>query len=844
MKYIYRIIGFIFVFSISVFLMGNNIKEAEVDLNTTIDMKNATFPVLILKTGEHTMNLLHGYSSAIAANVIRESITPVDINKSLEVIIEENESIVKKIKYEVREIKQNGLIDSGTINALEKYGEEKKAIIKIKGDLVPTKEYAVRITVVTDVSRKIHYYTRIKYYTEDSYFKEKLDFVMDFHKMAMEKDKEQKLASYLEPNSSQDNSNLANVTIHSSHDLVCWGKLEPKVITTIIPTIKELNIETASILLQYQISAQTASGTEIYQVKEFYRVRYTSDRFYLLSYQRNMEAEFDASFTSLTKNELKIGITNQKNLQFVMSASDHKLSFVRERELWYYNLAENTVIRVFSFLQDTKDYVRNGYDQHDIRILNMDDSGNIDFVVYGYMNRGDYEGRVGIVLYKFFADERRIEERVYIPMEVPYSILKFDLDSFSYVSEKDIYYFSIYNIVYAYNISSKKLNILAEGISEGDYLLSTEGGFIAWQNSSTPSKATTITILDLETEKRYIIEAPKGDNIKVLAGIDSNMVFGFVHSNDIIKQDKENWLIPLYKVQIINKKGKVLKNHQMKNKYVTKVEVRKNIIELERMKKKESNGKISYVPAKADHLINIEEENDVTIELTTRVTERTLTEYYLSLPYGFTIDDIPIVERTVNTVITDDRTLNLTNNTMATLKYYVYALGDVIAAYSNEASAIILADENMGTVIDSQNRIIWERGGKYNRNTIQGIEIIKAGNGVTSIDACISMVLKLARINVSVEKEKGTIYNILQKYMQKRILRLNGCSLDSVLYYVSNGKPVIAMKTEDQAVLLVGYDEYSVTIIDPQTGNSNKMLINNAQKVFENANNIFISYID
>lgn len=28
------------------------------------------------------------------------------------------------------------------------------------------------------------------------------------------------------------------------------------------------------------------------------------------------------------------------------------------------------------------------YDQHNIRILNLDDDGNISFVVYGYMNCG------------------------------------------------------------------------------------------------------------------------------------------------------------------------------------------------------------------------------------------------------------------------------------------------------------------------------------------------------------------------------------------------------------------------------------------------------------------------
>ena len=60
----------------------------------------------------------------------------------------------------------------------------------------------------------------------------------------------------------------------------------------------------------------------------------------------------------------------------------------------------------------------------------MDAEGNVNFMVYGYMNRGQYEGRVAIVLYKYIRADQRIEELVYIPVDEPYQRLKENMGNF------------------------------------------------------------------------------------------------------------------------------------------------------------------------------------------------------------------------------------------------------------------------------------------------------------------------------------------------------------------------------------------------------------------------------
>ena len=73
---------------------------------------------------------------------------------------------------------------------------------------------------------------------------------------------------------------------------------------------------------------------------------------------------------------------------------------------------------------------------------------------------------------------------------------------------------------------------------------------------------------------------------------------------------------------------------------------------------------------------------------------------------------------------------------------------------------------------------------------------------------------------------------------------LSGCSLDAALYFVNRKVPVLAMKSENTAVLIAGYDEFGNTILfDPVTGTIGKCGPNDSKTMFEQAGNVFISYV-
>ena len=842
MKYFYKALALFFLFIAAVIFFGRSIPKISIATTAATSMKHSTFPVIYLEADGHTVNTLHGYSSEIDSGLFRESITPVDSEKRFLVKIMQNESKIKRLDYVLKNIGAKKTLEENSLTAFDTKGKYRTARIKFSAGLESSIEYGLQITLTTNLSKKIHFYTRIKYYPDGCFLNEKLAFVKNFHDATFHKNNDFKIASYLEANTN-DNSSFANVTIHSSLNMITWKKLEPKKLSKPIPVINEINIETAAISQDYFVELNTDSGMETYAVKEYYRIRYSGSRIYLLAYNRTMEAFFNPSLASLQKSEFKIGITGQKDMDILSSESNKKVAFVRNGSLWYYDLTKNKITNVFSFDYDSKDYLRDHYNQHDIKILKIDDKGNISFLLYGYMNCGDYEGRVGILLYDYDPKENQIQERIYIPLTTTYQQLKEDIGDYSYVNDRDIFYFTFNDRVYAYNISSRKYEVLTEHASKDNFSMLRGANCFIWSNAAKKGTDTgiadSITILDLDTSKRLEVSAPEGQGIIVLGTIDANIVYGFVKTSDIYESKTGEIVTPAYKLMISNCKGEILREYHSSGQYVTGAAVNDNVIRLSRVKRVNGN----FRESTEDTIMNQKTVETKSVKLTTRVTQKALTEYYLALPAGFILEKMPEITSTKHIMVTENTTLHLSDEEVQnTTKYYVYANGGITESTTTIAKAIQEADEQMGTVMDNKSHIIWERGGKFISKDLSGISYPK--ERTTTLKACVQMLLESTGVSVSASELKGkSALSMLKKHL-KTPVNLTGCTVDEILYFVSGSKPVIAMTENNMAVLITAYSPTDVVYMDPNTEHTRRTTIHAAERFFKQYGYHFTSYID
>ena len=126
---------------------------------------------------------------------------------------------------------------------------------------------------------------------------------------------------------------------------------------------------------------------------------------YLLNFERTMNQIFSGENDFLYENYLQLGIRSRE-VEYQQNEAGTITCFVQEGDLWSYNQASGRLAEVFSFRGHEGIDARENYMQHDIRILNIDEAGDIDYVVYGYMNRGVHEGEMGISFLHYSASEQ------------------------------------------------------------------------------------------------------------------------------------------------------------------------------------------------------------------------------------------------------------------------------------------------------------------------------------------------------------------------------------------------------------------------------------------------------
>ena len=839
LKHIYRAIILVAVFIASLFYFSRDIKEVVFRIDSTTQMSNTTFPVVTLKSQDSIINLLHGYAATMDSSQMRESITPIDSSQNLFLYIDEKESTVKKVNYELRNTFDNKLLESGSYSALEKSGTQKIAKLKFTSELEQGKEYALTLTTVTAESKKINYYTRIML-QPSMYVAEKLAYVTDIHNALLSKDTAESVSQYFESSKTAENTNLGQVDIHSSMDLLSYGSLPPEIVSEVIPTIKEISADIASIEFNYFIKGTTEDGEELFYVNEFYRVKYTPSRMYLLNYNRSMQAQFDITKFKHKEGLIKLGVSSGEAAELYLSEGATSVCFVRNGELWLYNLDENRAVRIFSFQQKNGDYIRDRYDQHDIQVVRMNVEGTIDFVVMGYMNRGNYEGRVGMILYRYFPSDTRIQELIYVPVDVPYQILKENVGSFSYMTYNDVYYFVLNQAIYCYNITTKNLVQLAGNMTEDSYIFSKEAGYIAWEEHEDDGTSKKIIVMDLETQATKTIEAEKNSYIHLLGKIDNNMIYGLVKEKDVYTAPNGEVVRPCYKIEIASASKEVKKTYQKSGHYVTSLEVKDNVIHLKRLKKSEQG----FVKAKDDHILNQSVVVEPPMKVVGKDSEQMLREYYIDVTKGKEIEKKPKTASTVNTIITDETTLRLEESNKSEA-YYVYAYGKIIGKYATAGEAVRVADTMVGVVVNQNQQIVWARGTR-NSKVLLEVTPVLAQNGVSTMEACIQMlgeVTKGKQYTVS-DIFRSDYLRIVSNQIKATMVNLTGASLEQIQYYINKGRPVIGIGETGSATLLIGYDGISFTVLDPKSGRKNKMTVKVAEKFFDEAGNVFLSFIE
>lgn len=111
-KYIYKVVVLMVLFCGALFFFGSRLQNDSYETGKVIEAGNETFPYLTIKSQGVEMNRLYGYSGVLDANIVRESITPLGQDKSINVLLGGADTKIVKMEYEV--------VDKDTLEVYEK----------------------------------------------------------------------------------------------------------------------------------------------------------------------------------------------------------------------------------------------------------------------------------------------------------------------------------------------------------------------------------------------------------------------------------------------------------------------------------------------------------------------------------------------------------------------------------------------------------------------------------------------------------------------------------------------------------------------------------------------------
>lgn len=780
------------------------------------DMETASSPSMSMLIDGTEANRMYAYADEMNVTFVRDSITPLATDRTLEVSITPNGREIESLVYEVMSLDGESVIENDKIrNFTEEEDGRLTVRFTLSQPILMNQEYSLHFTLDTE-DRSWNYYTRLLQ-RQGLSTEQYLNFVNSFYTKTFSQEDSGDLTTYLEDDPSVTDNSFRNLDITSDEDMILWGDLAPQISRPGIPTIEDINENTGSVSLTYYISAENEAGeVEKYQVDEFYRMSYNQTRVVLLDFRRQVKQVLTTEQNLVSAGRVNLGITSA-DVQYMSDNTGTILTFVQQGDLWSYNVETNKMTRVFSFRDTGSNDERNDISQHDIRIVRVDENGDIDFVLYGYMNRGRHEGQIGTAVYHYSAEQNAIEEQFFLRSLKSWEFLKEDIEKLSYVSKEGNLYLLLDNTLYCFDMEEKSYEAVQEQMAEDCFFVSESGRYGAWMDGMDPYNTTSIVFMNFDTGKQTTIEADQGTKIRLFGFINNDLIYGVANDEDIVSNSSGGRDFAMTEIRIQNFQGELVKNYHQNGYYVLNVTIQENLLELSRATKVGD----SFVGTTQDQIMNnVRSKQDEIFSVVTSTTVRQGNVTAIQFAADSSGQPPLVVETKI--IENSDRTLNMELAASEKNQYYVYAQGSLAGIYENASSAVIQAQESDGIVLDMDQRYIWESGNTPDRASISRQDLP---------EAIAQASLDLDALN---EKLKG----------QGRVIDMTGCTLEQILYETGAQRPVITRGENGQIMVILGFDAYNTILYNPATQETDYYGMQDSTAAFQANGNVFLCYLE
>lgn len=813
------ILAVIFVVAVILYFTlnrGNRNQEG----NVYAAMEGATLPVAYVSMYGRDMNCMRGYRQDMGQAAVRESLTILPEDRALNVRLTDYDGTILGIRYEIRSLDLQRLVENTRLESWEEGEDGVNAVLPIQNLLTKEREYLLRLEVDTEQHGTTYYYTRIMQ-SDNVNISSMIDLAVDFSVRTFDYEQAKSLVTYLESNNTEDNSTFGRTTIRSSFSQLTWGNLKMQPLGNAQVTLRELDGMMASVQIRYLTTRQgEGEGAELYEAEENFTFKWNELRTYMMDYERTVNQVFQGDQSAYSGKRIMLGITNDDRVGVKRSENGKVIAFLANRDLWSYNQDGRRAVKIFSFRGENAEDVREGYGSHDIRILDVEDNGDIDFLVYGYMNRGRHEGQMGVACYRYNVSPNAVEERFFIPVQSSYEQLEADMQQLATKTATEMLYLYVDHAIYGIDLQSNEYMVVADALSEGNYAISTDKSRIAWQEGGELYESKSLNLMDLDSGEKKEIHAPEGELVRTLGFVGGDLVYGLARDGDLWVENGKVRELPMYALEIMNEEMAVETRYEKDSTYIANVSVEESRVHLNRVSKVSGQ---SYSVSQEDTIVCNEGMGPGQLDgIGWYASQDKGKLYFVQVDNEIRSSRNIRVSMPKRVGYDNSETLELKSNyQLQGMEFYAYGGGQLLGVTQNFTKALQLAYDRMGIVVGPDQQILWSR---VNR---EGVSNIK------------DPITAFARVQHHLEG-----FSSSKTYSDgPTLLDARGCSMMQVLYFADQGIPVLAYTGEGEYLLICGFDQYNVTVYNPVTREMTKVGLNDGTEYFRQRGNDFVCAI-
>lgn len=780
-------------------------------------MEEPSLPVTFVSSNGYLMNPMHAYLQDMGNHATRDMITVLPENRELQLVVQEYDNMVASVSYEIRTLDLSHLIEKGTVTDIERSNGQAGFTLPIQNLINKDQAYLLHMTLETG-AHTLNYYTRILWTSRD-YTKSMEDIAYKFTTGSFDPKDSTDITTYLETKDTADSSNFGHVTLSSSYRQITWGDTGMQPTGAFYMTLKEFDGMMGEVQISYESSMKDADGEEKHFLNEDNFVfRNDPERVYMMDFDRRTNEIFEGTGSAFEGKRLTLGVGNTENFEVKKSENEHYIAFKTNLSLWRYDQSTKTghATQIFSYRSETEDAIRANYDQHDMKILSVSDKGDVDFMVYGYVNRGQHEGNNGILYYRYNSSEDTVTEKFFIAIPETYEEIKWNLDKLSYLSSDGMLYLYYNGSVYGIDTNSLEVVTMAAGLQASAFVSSDRQQYIAYQSTEGEdlNHSSKITLVNLEGNQASEIQG--NGYLRVIGFNQDDLIYGSIDPG--YASAYTAWhQIPISEIHIVGPDLSEKTTYAKEGQLFTNVRVSGTRIYFDKLSQKEGGG---YQDLGEDTIISNREDVDERLQGVGSYNDELLQKcWYIEIKDVGTKAIRSTTPKNLSLERASALELNVNAEKDGTPQFYAYSLGHFRGVTQTLEEAYALVYDDFGYVLTADGEFVWNRADKSTMVTLQD-PVTLAGDALQKLSQLTS----------------------IDTYETYSLVNVYGLDLNSALYYLNKGYPLIAY-LQDSCYLIYSYDSFNIRLMDPVSGTQNTVGRADAEAMFKADGNRFVGIV-